>query len=82
MPGNNPGANSRFGGGSTVYATQAAIRAGYSAKTAEQVGHQLLKKTSVQAAIAERMKAREKRTDGKVMARVRGGFGKGRSGVL
>jgi len=32
-------------------ATQAAIQAGYSAKTAEQIGHQLLKKTSVQAAI-------------------------------
>ncbi|TPM33725.1 terminase small subunit [Mesorhizobium sp. B2-2-2] len=35
-------------------ATQAAIRAGYSAKTAEQQGHQLLKKTSVAAAIASR----------------------------
>lgn len=44
-------------------ATQAAIRAGYSARTAEQVGHQLLKKTSVQAAIAERMKSREQRTE-------------------
>lgn len=32
-------------------ATQAAIRAGYSAKTAEQQGHQLLKKTSVSEAI-------------------------------
>lgn len=34
-------------------ATQAAIRAGYSEKTAEQIGHQLLKKTSVAAAIAK-----------------------------
>ena len=34
-------------------ATQAAIRAGYSAKTAEQLGYQLLQKTSVAAAIAE-----------------------------
>ena len=33
-------------------ATQAAVRAGYSAKTAEQQGHQLLKKTLVAAAIA------------------------------
>lgn len=32
-------------------ATRAAIRAGYSAKTAEQQGHQLLKKTSVAAAL-------------------------------
>lgn len=32
-------------------ATQAAIRAGYSAKTAEQMGYQLLQKTSVQEAI-------------------------------
>lgn len=34
-------------------ATQAAIRAGYSAKTAEQQGHQLLKKTLVAEAVAE-----------------------------
>lgn len=33
-------------------ATQAAIRAGYSLKTAEQLGHQLLKKTSVQELIS------------------------------
>jgi hypothetical protein len=33
-------------------ATQAAIRAGYSAKTAEQLGYQLLQKPSVAAAIA------------------------------
>lgn len=35
-------------------ATQAAIRAGYSHTTAEQIGHQLLKKTSVSAVIAAR----------------------------
>ena len=33
-------------------ATQAAIRAGYSERTAEQIGHQLLKKTSVAEAVA------------------------------
>src|ERR1700716_3093531 len=33
-------------------ATQAAIRAGYSEKTAEQIGYQLLKKTSVAEAVA------------------------------
>jgi phage terminase small subunit len=38
-------------------ATQAAIRAGYSAKTAEQIGHQLLKKASVAAEIDRRRKA-------------------------
>mgnify|MGYP000848301907 FL=1 len=43
-------------------ATQAAIRAGYSAKTAEQQGFQLLQKTSVQKAIAEARKDREERT--------------------
>ena len=44
-------------------ATQAAIRAGYSEKTAEQIGYQLLQKTSVvQAAIQEAMGEREKRT--------------------
>ena len=42
-------------------ATQAAIRAGYSAKTAEQQGYQLLQKPSVQAAIAARQKEREQR---------------------
>lgn len=35
-------------------ATQAAIRAGYSAKTAEQIGHQLLKKTSVREHLSTR----------------------------
>ena len=44
-------------------ATQAAIRAGYSAKTAEQQGFQLLKKTSVSEAVTSRMKDREKRTE-------------------
>lgn len=43
-------------------ATQAAIRAGYSAKTAEWIGPQLLGKTHVSDAVAERMKAREERT--------------------
>jgi phage terminase small subunit len=43
-------------------ATQAAIRAKYSEKTAEQMGHQLLKKTLVQQAIREAMKNREQRT--------------------
>lgn len=43
-------------------ATQAAIRAGYSEKTAEQMGYQLLQKTSVQEAIQLSMAARSKRT--------------------
>lgn len=44
-------------------ATQAAIRAGYSEKTAEQMGYQLLQKTSVQKAINEQMAERSKRTE-------------------
>ena len=44
-------------------ATQAAIRAGYSAKTAEWIGPQLLGKTHVAAAIAKRMEDRSKRTE-------------------
>jgi phage terminase small subunit len=44
-------------------ATQAAIRAGYSKKTAEWIGPQLLGKTHVAEAISERMKDREKRTE-------------------
>jgi phage terminase small subunit len=44
-------------------ATQAAIRSGYSAKTAEQQGHQLLKKTSVSDAIAEAQAERSARTN-------------------
>jgi len=44
-------------------ATQAAIRAGYSKKTAEQLAYQLLQKTSVQNHIAELQKKREERTE-------------------
>lgn len=44
-------------------ATQAAIRAGYSAKTAGQIGERMLKKVEIQAALTGRMKAREKRTE-------------------
>lgn len=44
-------------------ATQAAIRAGYSKKTAEQMGYKLVQKSSVQEYISERMKDREKRTE-------------------
>lgn len=43
-------------------ATQAAIRAKYSEKTAEQMAYQLLQKTSVQEAIQGAMKNREQRT--------------------
>lgn len=43
-------------------ATQAAIRAKYSAKTAEQIGYQLLQKTSVAAAIDKQQKASLMRT--------------------
>jgi phage terminase small subunit len=44
-------------------ATQAAIRSGYSEKTAEQQSHQLLKKTLVSAAIAEAQAERSARTN-------------------
>jgi phage terminase small subunit len=44
-------------------ATQAAIRAGYSAKTAGQIGEQNLKKLEIQQAITERNEARQKRTE-------------------
>lgn len=44
-------------------ATQAAVRAGYSAKTAEQMGYQLLQKTSVQASIQSAMKKRSMRVE-------------------
>ena len=44
-------------------ATQAAIRAGYSEKTAEQMGYQLLQKTSVQKAVQIAMKDRQQRTE-------------------
>jgi phage terminase small subunit len=43
-------------------ATQAAIRAGFSPKTAEQQGSQLLKKTLVLESISRAMAARSKRT--------------------
>lgn len=43
-------------------ATQAAIRAGYSAKTASEQGYQLLQNTSVQQAISEEMAERSRRT--------------------
>lgn len=43
-------------------ATQAAIRAGYSVKTANEQGSQLLAKLSIQQAIAEQMAERSKRT--------------------
>jgi phage terminase small subunit len=43
-------------------ATQAAIRAGYSERTANEQGNRLLAKVSVAAAIQDAMKRREKRT--------------------
>ena len=43
-------------------ATQAAIRAGYSAKRASEIGYQLLQKTTVQTVIAEKMAERSRRT--------------------
>ncbi|KJI49585.1 terminase small subunit [Enterobacter kobei] len=45
-------------------ATQAAIRAGYSKKSAEQIGYQLLQKTSVVQAVAQQQKASIARTLG------------------
>lgn len=44
-------------------ATQAAIRAGYSKKTAGQIGERLLKHVEIKPLLAERMKSREKRTE-------------------
>lgn len=44
-------------------ATQAAIRSGYSAKTANEQGARLLAKVSVQASLSEKIKEREKRTE-------------------
>lgn len=44
-------------------ATQAAIRAGYSPKTAEQMGYQLLQKTSVQKKLEQAMDQRSKRVE-------------------
>ncbi len=43
-------------------ATQAAVRAGYSKKTAYSVGHENLKKPEVAAPIQEAMEARSERT--------------------
>lgn len=44
-------------------ATAAAIRAGYSEKTANEIGSQNLVKLSIQKAIAERLKERQQRTE-------------------
>jgi len=44
-------------------ATQAAIRAGYSPKTAEQQGYQLLQNTSVADAVQKAMAERSRRTE-------------------
>lgn len=44
-------------------ATQAAIRAGYSEKTADKQGSQLLGKTSIKAAISEAQAKRSERTE-------------------
>ena len=44
-------------------AKQAAIRAGYSPRTAEQMGYQLLQKTSVSLTIQEAFQARSERTE-------------------
>ena len=44
-------------------ATQAAIRAGYSPKTAYAIGEQNIRKPSIQAALKNAMKNREKRTE-------------------
>ena len=44
-------------------ATQAAIRAGYSEKTAGKIGHQLLEKTRTQEAIQKAKDRRSKRTE-------------------
>lgn len=43
-------------------ATQAATRAGYSAKTAYAIGHELLKKPEIQAALTAAMDDRSERT--------------------
>ena len=44
-------------------ATQAAIRAGYSEKTAEAIGYENLRKTQIAAAIEKAIKDRQKRTE-------------------
>ena len=46
----------------TPNSSEAAIRAGYSAKTANEQGSQNLSKLSIQAAIAEKMAERSRRT--------------------
>lgn len=43
-------------------ATQAAIRAGYSARSAGQTGHELLSRPFVKAALAKELKAQAERT--------------------
>lgn len=43
-------------------ATQAAIRAGYSEKTADRIGHQNLRKLEISKAIQERMETKQKET--------------------
>lgn len=43
--------------------TAAAVRAGYSPRTANKIGPELLGKTSIQKVIAQRMADREKRTE-------------------
>lgn len=53
----------------TGNATRSAVAAGYSAKTAEQIGHQLLKKTSVADEIARRFEAKAMAAD-EVLARL------------
>lgn len=44
-------------------ATQAAIRAGYSAKTAESMGNKLMQKPHIKAAIQKQMDKRSRKTD-------------------
>ena len=44
-------------------ATQAAIRAGYSVKSAEMLGYQLLQKTTVASAVAQAQQERSERTE-------------------
>lgn len=46
----------------SLNATDAAIKAGYSQRTAMEQGYQLLQKTSVKEAIQEQMDARQQRT--------------------
>ncbi len=46
-----------------VNATQAAVRAAYSARTAQEQGSRLLSNVMVQAAIAKAMEARSERTE-------------------